>query len=179
MSLKIGFAADSDMHVMEPPDLWERYIDPAYRHAAPKGLSAMRRDMRVQVKSRVMLRTGAVRAATSIGGGGWRKDHDTAYAHSEAQGWDNRSQLLAMDNEGLDMAVMFPSRGLFVLGLDTVDVAGTDGLEPDFAIAIARAYNDWMHDFCSLAPERMYGAAMIAPHDVSGSVEEIRRCVTE
>jgi len=179
MSLKTGFVADSDMHVMEPPDLWERYIDPAYRHAAPQGLSSMRRDMRVQVKSRVMLRTGAVRAATSTGGGGWRKDHDAAYAHSEARGWDNQSQLEAMNNEGLDMAVMFPSRGLFVLGLDSVEVAGTDGLEPDFAIAIARAYNDWMHDFCSIAPERMFGAAMIAPHDVSGSVEEIRRCVNE
>ena len=26
---------DSDMHVMEPPDLWERYIDPAFRDRAP------------------------------------------------------------------------------------------------------------------------------------------------
>src|ERR1700741_1838697 len=24
--------ADSDMHVLEPPDLWQRYIDPAYKH---------------------------------------------------------------------------------------------------------------------------------------------------
>ena len=39
--------ADSDMHVMEPPDLWQRYIDPAYRHAAPVGLMEIPRDMRV------------------------------------------------------------------------------------------------------------------------------------
>ena len=52
--------ADSDLHVMEPPDLWQRYIDPAFKHAAPVGLSEMRRDMRVRVKSRVMLRTGGV-----------------------------------------------------------------------------------------------------------------------
>ena len=31
--------ADSDMHVMEPPDLWPRYIAPEWRHAAPIGLS--------------------------------------------------------------------------------------------------------------------------------------------
>ena len=28
---------DSDMHIMEPPDLWERYIDPEFRDRAPRG----------------------------------------------------------------------------------------------------------------------------------------------
>ena len=39
MSLRDHVICDSDLHVMEPPDLWERYIDPAYAHAAPRGLS--------------------------------------------------------------------------------------------------------------------------------------------
>ena len=30
---------DSDMHVIEPVDLWERYIDPAYKERAPVGLA--------------------------------------------------------------------------------------------------------------------------------------------
>jgi predicted TIM-barrel fold metal-dependent hydrolase len=159
MSLKNHFVADSDMHVMEPPDLWERYIDPEFRHVAPKGLSDMKRDMRVMVKSRVLLKTGRVHPRAAIPqGGGWREDHDDAYAASERQGWDSQSQLDAMNAEGLDMAVMFPSRGLFVLGLDSVEMSGPDGLEPKFAAAIARAYNDWMYDFCSLAPARMFGA---------------------
>ena len=28
---------DSDMHVMEPPDLWEQYIDKPFKHRAPRG----------------------------------------------------------------------------------------------------------------------------------------------
>ena len=28
---------DSDMHVMEPPDLWQRYIEPWFRGRAPVG----------------------------------------------------------------------------------------------------------------------------------------------
>ena len=28
---------DSDMHIIEPPDLWERYIDPVFKERAPKG----------------------------------------------------------------------------------------------------------------------------------------------
>ena len=73
-----------------------------------------------------------------------------------------------MDAEGLDLAVLYPSRGLFVLGLDSVEQIGTDGLEPEYATAIARAYNDWMKDFCDVAPDRMFGAGMVAPHDVDG-----------
>ena len=72
--------ADSDLHVMEPPDLWERYIDPAFRHAAPVGLSEWKRDMRVRVKSRVLLRPGPVRplrasadTQPSSGKTGWRR----------------------------------------------------------------------------------------------------------
>ena len=84
-----------------------------------------------------------------------------------------------MDAEGLDLAVLYPSRGLFVLGLDSVEQIGADGLEPEYATAIARAYNDWMKDFCDVAPDRMYGAGMVAPHDVDGAVIEARRCVEE
>ena len=76
-----------------------------------------------------------------------------------------------MDKEGLDVAVLFPTRGLCVLGID--------GLDPDFAAAIARAYNDWLHDFAQTAPDRMYGVTMVAPHDVSSAIEEIRRTVAD
>jgi hypothetical protein len=30
---------DSDMHLTEPADLWQRYIDPAFKEIAPIGLS--------------------------------------------------------------------------------------------------------------------------------------------
>jgi predicted TIM-barrel fold metal-dependent hydrolase len=171
--------ADSDMHVLEPADLWQRYIDPAFRHVAPVGLTEMPRDMRVKVKSHVMLRVGPVRPMRPEQGSAWSTQQESVFAASEARGWDATSQKQAMDLEGLDKAVLFPSRGLFVLGLDTRAVMGVDGLEGDFAAAIARAYNDWLHDFCSEAPDRMFGAAMVAPHDVPSAVAEARRCAEE
>ena len=180
MALRDHPIADSDLHVMEPPDLWQRYIAPEYRHAAPVGLTELKRDMRVRVKNNVLLRLGAVRPQYIDGRKtGWRDEHEEVYAEAEASGWDPASQVRAMDKEGLDMAVLFPSRGLFVLGLDSSDHIGPDGLEPAFATAIARAYNDWLADFTSHAPDRMYGAAMLAPHDVDGAVLEARRCVEE
>ena len=67
-----------------------------------------------------------------------------------------------MDAEGVDLAVLFPSRGLFVLGLDSTAHVGPGGLEPGLAAAIARAYNDWMHDYCAVSP-RLLGAGLLAP----------------
>src|SRR5207344_758371 len=120
-----------------------------------RGLDEIPRDMRVKVKNHVMLRLGGVRPMRIDGRKtGWREEHDNVYADSEAAGWDAPSQVAAMDAEGLDMAVLYPSRGLFVLGLDSVEQAGPDGLEPEYATAIARAYNNWMKDFCDFAPHR-------------------------
>jgi predicted TIM-barrel fold metal-dependent hydrolase len=172
---------DADMHVMEPADLWQRYMTPEYRHAAPIGMTELKRDIRVKVKSQVLLRAGPVRPLKERGGSGigWRPDQEAAYGEAEARGWDAQAQLDAMDREGVDLTVLFPTRGLFALGLDSTEQIGADGLEPSFATAIARAYNDWLHDYCQLAPDRIYGAAMVAPHDIAGAVEETRRCVEE
>jgi predicted TIM-barrel fold metal-dependent hydrolase len=175
---KHGFkVADSDMHVLEPPDLWQRHIDPAWKHAAPVGLTELPRDMRVKVKSHVLLRLGPVRPMTGASAGPWKSEQEQAYASAEARGWDATSQVEAMDEEGLDRAVLFPSRGLFVLGLDSPQVMGADGLEAEFAAAIARGYNDWLHGYCGHDPTRLLGAAMVAPHDVGAAVAETRRSV--
>ena len=46
---KNGFKIiDSDMHIMEPADLWERYIDKKFRDRAPRGvISHNVRDLRM------------------------------------------------------------------------------------------------------------------------------------
>jgi predicted TIM-barrel fold metal-dependent hydrolase len=179
MGVNGWIVADSDMHLMEPADLWTRYIDPAWRHAAPMGLSELQRDMRVRVKNHNLTRTGPVRANPVTATIGWKPQQDSAYGPAEARGWDAVSQLDAMDAEGLDVAVLFPSRGLFVLGLDSAEQMGTDGLEPGFATAISRAYNDWLHDFCAEDPNRLLGAGLLAPHDIDAAIAETRRCVEE
>ena len=40
---------DSDIHIIEPPDLWPRYIDPAFRDRAPSGLTEDVGDLRLAV----------------------------------------------------------------------------------------------------------------------------------
>jgi predicted TIM-barrel fold metal-dependent hydrolase len=178
MATKEGWlVADSDMHVMEPADLWQRYIDPLWAHAAPVGLNEIERDMRVRVKNAVLLRLG--RTSPREKGRPWRAEQDSAFAHAEERGWDAKSQVTAMDMEGIDSTVLFPSRGLFVLALQSAEHIGPDGMDPGLSSAIARAYNDWMFDFVSDTERsnRVFGSAMIAPHDVGAAVDELARNV--
>lgn len=38
---------DSDMHILEPADLWQRYIDKKFKHRAPIGTTDHVRDLRL------------------------------------------------------------------------------------------------------------------------------------
>ena len=80
-------------------------------------------------------------------------------------------QLEAMDVEGIDVAVLYPTRGLIALA--------EPNMEPRLAAAIARAYNNWLYEFCSEDPRRLYGAAMISPFAIDEAVKEALRCSKE
>src|SRR5258708_32305978 len=158
-----------NMHVRAPWDLWKNYIKKKSLDRAPMGPNRHKRDLGVQVDGKIMPRPTPkpIPALRPIR----ERILNEKYPEEEARDFDNVAQVRAMDKEGLDVAILYPSRGLFVLAVD--------GLDPELASAIAKAYNHWMHDFCQVAPERMYGAGIVAPHDVSSAVEETRRVVKE
>jgi uncharacterized protein len=169
---KQGFRIlDSDMHVMEPPDLWERYIDGKYRARAPRGLTSDNvRDLRMVYPDGRDWARKTTRQNRSDRGHNFERNQEIYRLHSE-RGWTAEVQLEAMDIEGIDVAVLYPTRGLRALVVDD--------MEPDFAAAIARAYNDWLYDFCQQDPKRLIGAGMISPYAMRDAVDEARRCAEE
>ncbi len=175
MAIHGWLVADSDMHVMEPGNLWQRYMDPKWGLLTPIGLEDSVRDMRVKLKSVIQPQRGSVTTA----GNPYNPAQEAALRESEDRGWDARSQVLAMEAEHLDSTVLFPSRGLFVISLPSTHHVGPKGLEPGLATAIAAAYNDWMADFVDECerPGQVFGAAMLAPHDVPAAVDELARNV--
>ena len=165
---KNGFKVfDSDMHIMEPPDLWERYIAPEFRSLAPRG----RTSENVRDLGMIFPNTPANAkrtAGTPHRGRNFNKNQGLYRDHAE-RGWSPEVQLEAMDSEGIDVAVLFPTRGLGILTYPDQD--------PRFGAALARAYNDWLHDFCEANPTRLLGAGMISVYDINAAVEETRRVV--
>ncbi len=103
-------------------------------------------------------------------GHNFQKNQGIYGSHAE-RGWTAEVQLEAMNIEGIDVAVLYPTRGLQALS--------EPNMEANFAAALARAYNDWLYDFCERNPNRLLGAGMISPFDIDAAVAEVKRCIKE
>ena len=169
---KNGFhILDSDMHIMEPPNLWERYIDKKYRARAPRGITSENvRDLRMAYPDGREWGNQTTEGNRVNRGHNFQRNQGIYRSFAE-QSWSSEAQLEAMDIEGIDIGVLYPTRGLRALV--------EPGIEADFASAIARAYNDWMYDFCQVNPRRLVGAGMLSVFDIDSAVNEVRRCATE
>ena len=165
---------DSDLHVCEPADLWLRYIEPKYWDQAPVGTSTTRQfsDMNLLHEGRIISPGGdLIDELDQSTETAERTGQLAQFRDFEARGWGPDTQLEAMDTEGIDVAVLYPSRGLAANGKEYED----DGL----ARAIGRAYNDWLAEFCAADSRRLHGAAMVLPQNVEMMVEEVRRSARE
>ena len=170
---KKGFKVlDSDMHIMEPPDLWQRYIEPKFLDRGPRGLAESVGDIiMVGPDGNIWGHDPAFQQLLRSSGGRDFERHQERFKYYSERNWTPQVQLEAMDEEGIDVAVIYPTRGLFALTVPD--------MEAELAGAIARAYNNWLYDFCNPDPSRLIGAAMLSPFDIEDAVSEARRCVKE
>src|SRR5438477_7138155 len=178
---------DSDLHMMEPDDLWARYLEGPHRSNLPRffggqqrQLSASTEDkgnadsiMGMEVQGLAIPAHGKATAATASSRE-LRRRSRARHPHfqvARGRGFDPASTLTAMDIEGVDVAVMYGTRGRQVLM--------HDDLAPDYAAALARAYNNWAHDYCKSQPARLTFAAQIAMHNIPAAIGAARRSVSE
>ena len=78
---------------------------------------------------------------------------------------ESAARLGVMDDEGIDAAVMYPTGALTWIP------------DSDYHIAVNRALNDWLAEWCSQDSQRMLGATnVVAIHDVEAACDEVRRC---
>ncbi len=168
---------DSDMHVFEPHDLYLKYMNPRWGERIPRGAPRTRHG---QIKftfadSKPVRPSGTqALAGTAPKKNGEESSPGEAavaarYAKPFARSYDAVSQLAAMEEEGLDVAVLFRT---FPLHCD-------DSLEAEYANDLCRAWNNWMADFCKTDPKRLRPSALITLHDVDLAVEETRRAISE
>src|SRR5579862_9482598 len=88
------FVFDSDMHIMEPPDLWERFIAPEFRSMAPRGVTSENiRDLRISFP----LEPGTETRGTAPGLNRGRnfERNQVLYRDHAGRGWSGEVQLEA------------------------------------------------------------------------------------
>ena len=175
--MKSGFRVlDSDLHTMEPDGLWAEYLEEPFKKFAPQFLRSTER-----APNQPVIRIGDIEIAefskrprTAVVGRSLQERafaRHPHYAVAHARGYDAATHLEAMDIEGIDVAVIYGTRGRQVLMHDDLD--------PQLAAALARAHNNWTRDFCARDPNRLKFAAQLAFHDVPAAVAEARRAVLE
>jgi len=81
------------------------------------------------------------------------------------------SHLEALDAEGIDIAILFGTRGRHLQMHDDID--------PEFACALARVQNDWTHEFCAGSSGRLGFAAQVGYGDPELAAREVQRAVGE
>jgi predicted TIM-barrel fold metal-dependent hydrolase len=74
-----------------------------------------------------------------------------------------------MDREGIDHQVIYGS----------ITLAFNSLIDPELAVALCRAYNDYIHDDVASHADRLHPVAVLPLQDPQAAVSEMKRCVEE
>lgn len=146
---------DADSHVIEPPGMWLKYLEPEFRDFAPSA------DMKIKGESITYKISQQVCDAGNLQ---MQQAHPDAYF----KGYDVESHVQEMARTGVDLALVYPTYGLWLWAIDS--------MPPQVAGAFVRAYNTWLfEEFCSYAPERLKGVGAVNLHQPEEMVPELHR----
>ena len=167
-------AIDADGHILEPPDTWERYIDPQFRDRAIRickdsdGLEVLEIGGHLSKYRRPgqLAQSGAMgRDPKEL-----KPSPDKTYVNQAPFGsMDPKERLALLDQDGLDKALIYPTLGLSWETEDVEDLA--------LQAAYARAYNRWVVDFCADSQSRLIPVAHISFGDGNEAARELDRAV--
>jgi len=168
---------DGDGHVMEPDDLWTSRMD-----AARWGDWIPSKVLEDDVYE--ITYTGGV----ARGGGRELQDKMAAAVGMTAKefydlleslrvpgGYDPHARISDMDSIGIDAAVLYPSQAMFFGPVDPIPALH----DHEFVADCIRAYNDWIAEYCSAYPKRLFGMAGVPLQDVDRAIAEAQRAVGE
>jgi len=85
--------------------------------------------------------------------------------HARVGGRDPVERLKDMAIDGMSAEVLYPTLGNSIYRLKDVELIE----------ACACAYNDWMAEYCSAAPDRLWGQAMIPLFNIDYAIKELDR----
>ena len=135
---------DCDQHVIEPPDLWEKYLPSKYQDRAPKlvrdeeGGDAWQLGKHVEALGLVAAKEVSPRDVRWTG---------TRYEDLHPGITQGKGRIELMDEDGIDAAVFFPPQRTMIYFMSVED--------DEFQLAGMRAYNEFITDFASHDPARL------------------------
>lgn len=142
---------DVDGHVaMELADGWLKHFESAEDAAFMEGLILRPRSLRVWSSADMTPEQIYDGLKSRLKGAG---------------GWEPKTRLRHMDEEGIDVAVLFGTEVCF----------NQEFYKP----SICRSYNNWLAGYCAADPTRLRGMALLPLGDGEAAARELERCVKE
>lgn len=160
---------DADAHKLENPIVFTNYLEPPFRDRISLIVDSLG-DQRVQFLD-YNAATGqndfqrVFPQASGLGKGGFRNLHPETTLGAIF----NKERVKQMDQEGIDLHVLF----------GTLNLTFSSIIDKDFAVALCRAYNDYITEDCRGFEDRIKPIGIIPLQDVDEAVKEMRRCVQE
>jgi predicted TIM-barrel fold metal-dependent hydrolase len=167
---------DSDAHILEPNDIWERYLERKFRSEMPTIYTGFyERDAKGNPTELGFYNdVSAAGCNMPVGFHGQptiMPGLGEAYDEYVQRGFPPDVYRDAMERVGIDYMVVYPTAGLFV--------CNAPRLSPATAAAYRRAYNKWLYDFCSEAGPGLVGVGSVDLRDPDEAAREAIRCVKD
>ncbi len=160
-----GLVVSADSHVMEPPTLWTERLDRKFQDRAPKVVKNESGTFSFVAPGIVPF---PVAAGFGIGKSGAElKEHLTkGYEAARPSGWDPAERLKDQDIDGVRAEVLYTTLGMPLFGLDDTELQ-----QICFSV-----FNNWLAEYASYAPKRLYAIALISLEEIDAGVKELERC---
>jgi len=158
-----GKVISADSHVIEPHDLWQQRLDPAFVDRAPRLVHEAATDRLVFDDAElppVGLLAGCARGDDDVRLDG-RWDDDVFPG-----GYDPQIRLADLEKDGISGEVLFPTIGMQLYRVR----------DADFRWALFRAYNTWIAEFAAAGNGVFKGVGMLSEDDPALAAAEVRRC---
>lgn len=166
---------DCDSHIVEPPEIWDEYVPAKVRPWVKTQFHFHTDTDLLSINGRVVPAARERSNAAEVGWPRWDKKLIGALTPGTEE-WkaklgrvagcrDPRARLRDMDALGTDQVMLFPS---WFVRLALVR-------DPEAARILARAYNDWIHDYCAPDRRRLHPCAVLPIQSVEDSIAELRR----
>jgi predicted TIM-barrel fold metal-dependent hydrolase len=157
----------ADGHLETPPDPWLKHVPSAYRDLAPRLVKLPEGGEAWIVEGLPLVHNGQNLAAGRVvklkGVSYWNSDGSPGPGTGDA-----RQRLREQDQDGIDAEVLYPPVFIGKL-IEAISDKKAYG-------AMVRAYNDFLAEYCSLAPDRLIGTAVMPITGLDDARAELRRC---
>lgn len=159
----------ADSHVNEPANLWKERIEKRFKDRAPYMVD----NPPGQPPGSYFILEGIppVHQAQGIGAGKTPEElpkffEESTYEDVRPGGWDPAERIKDMDLDGVQADVIYTTLGFRIFHLEDAALQR----------ACFQVYNDWLAEYCSHAPSRMAGLALISLYDIGQAVKDLHQC---